>query len=179
MRIHVTGASGAGTTTLGRDLAAQLGCEHFDSDDYFWMPTEPPYRTKRDPAERDERLLADLRRAQSCVETGSILSWSGEIKALFDAAIFLWITPEVRLERLRTRELRRLGRIDDTFMEWAATYDRPGNRETRSQVLHEEWLAGLDCPVLNLEGDLSKEDRLARSLEWLRSPPQKRSPPTS
>ncbi len=57
MRIHITGASGSGTTTLGRALAAELSCPHFDSDDYFWLPTDPPYTTQRDSEERNRRLL--------------------------------------------------------------------------------------------------------------------------
>jgi len=31
-RIHITGASGSGTTTLGEHLAKELGCAHFDND---------------------------------------------------------------------------------------------------------------------------------------------------
>jgi len=36
-RIHILGASGSGTTTLGRALAERLQCPHFDTDDYFWL----------------------------------------------------------------------------------------------------------------------------------------------
>jgi adenylate kinase family enzyme len=167
MRIHVTGASGSGTTTLGLALARRLGCAHFDSDDYFWLPTDPPYRTKRDPEERNAMLLADLRTAPDWVESGSILSWSPEIPALFDAVVFLWIPGEIRLARLHEREVRELGRVDPEFLEWAAGYDRPGNRETRSRLLHEEWLESLACPVLKLEGDLSTDMRLERILAWI------------
>jgi adenylate kinase family enzyme len=95
MRIHVTGASGSGTTTFGRALAAELGVPHFDSDDYFWLPTDPPYTTKRDPEERNRMLRADLRAAGSFVETGSLISWSKEIDALFTGVVFLRIPPEV------------------------------------------------------------------------------------
>jgi len=35
MRVHIVGASGSGTTTLGRALATQLGCPHVDTDDVF------------------------------------------------------------------------------------------------------------------------------------------------
>ena len=52
-------------------------------------------------------------------------------------------------------------------MEWAAGYDRPGNRETRSRLLHEEWLETLACPVLKLEGDLATRERLERVVAWL------------
>ena len=36
-RIHILGAAGSGTTTLGRALAERLQCPHFDTDDYFWL----------------------------------------------------------------------------------------------------------------------------------------------
>jgi Shikimate kinase len=41
-RIHILGASGSGTTTLGRALAERLQYPHFDTDDSFWVPTDPP-----------------------------------------------------------------------------------------------------------------------------------------
>jgi adenylate kinase family enzyme len=41
-RIHITGASGAGVTTLGRASANALAIPHHDTDDYFWQPTRPP-----------------------------------------------------------------------------------------------------------------------------------------
>ena len=43
-RIHITGASGFGVSTLGGALAARLGCAHLDTDDFYWLPTDPPYR---------------------------------------------------------------------------------------------------------------------------------------
>jgi adenylate kinase family enzyme len=43
MRVHIVGASGSGTTTLGKALAARAGCAHLDTDEFFWMPTEPPF----------------------------------------------------------------------------------------------------------------------------------------
>jgi NAD(P)-dependent dehydrogenase (short-subunit alcohol dehydrogenase family) len=39
-RIHVTGASGSGVTTLGRALADALALPHHDTDDYFWWRHE-------------------------------------------------------------------------------------------------------------------------------------------
>jgi len=54
-RIHITGASGAGTTTLGEHLARALRCDHFDTDDYYRLPADPPFRIKR----VSERLKTD------------------------------------------------------------------------------------------------------------------------
>ncbi len=58
--IHIFGASGSGTTTLGRYLSEELGCFHMDTDDYYWEPTDPPYTTKQLPAQRVELLRRDI-----------------------------------------------------------------------------------------------------------------------
>jgi adenylate kinase family enzyme len=47
MRVLITGASGSGTTTLARALSGPLGSVAVDADDYYWLPTDPPYREKR------------------------------------------------------------------------------------------------------------------------------------
>src|ERR687885_699291 len=60
-RIHITGASGAGVTSLGSVLAERLKAFHFDIDDFYWLPTSPPHRLKREVPER----LAMLRDAGS------------------------------------------------------------------------------------------------------------------
>ncbi len=52
-KIHITGASGSGTTTLGRALAHLANVDHFDTDDYFWEPSDPPFSR---PRLRDERI---------------------------------------------------------------------------------------------------------------------------
>jgi len=177
VRIHVVGGSGSGTTTLGRALAARLSCPHFDSDDYFWLPTAPRFREKCDPAERDARLLADLRAHRRCVESGSLVSWDPRIAALFDAVVFLTIPPSIRMDRLRRREEGRRTRAPrrdradverqrDEFLAWAARYDTAGE-EQRSRAVHERWLAERACPVLHLDGDLSTVARVERVVTFL------------
>lgn len=37
------GASGSGTTTLGKELATEMGYHHFDADDFYWEQTDIPY----------------------------------------------------------------------------------------------------------------------------------------
>lgn len=46
------GRISAGTTTLGVALARRLGLHHLDTDDLYWMPTDPPYTTPRAVQER-------------------------------------------------------------------------------------------------------------------------------
>ncbi|HEV2483277.1 MAG TPA: shikimate kinase [Puia sp.] len=60
MKIHIFGASGAGVTTLGQALAARLSLPYFDSDDYFWYATDPPFTTTRPAAQRNALILTHI-----------------------------------------------------------------------------------------------------------------------
>jgi adenylate kinase family enzyme len=88
-RLHITGASGAGVTTLGRALADALAIPHHDTDDYFWQPTHPPYRDKRPVPDR-LRLMRELFLARSeWVLSGSLDGWGDPLIPAFDLVVFI------------------------------------------------------------------------------------------
>ena len=164
MRVLITGASGSGTSTFGRALALHLGCAFYDTDDYYWLPTERPFQCKQNPAIRAHRLLRALRDAPMAVLAGSIMNWGIELEDSFSLIAFLTVPTEVRVRRLREREMQRFGTADPAFLTWAAQYDQ-GTLEGRSLAKHNEWLSKRSCPVLRIDGDTSTEHRLARVLE--------------
>ncbi len=161
-RLHITGAAGSGTTTLGRALAQRLAAPHFDTDDVFWAPTDPPYRRKRDVDDR-LRLLGDLLGERPAwVLSGSLESWGASFVPLFDMVVWLDVPTALRLARLAARERVRYGRAaiapggalhaeHRDFLAWAADYDR-GLHAGRNRHRHEGWLAELPCKVLRLDG---------------------------
>jgi hypothetical protein len=163
LRLHITGASGSGVTTLGVALAARMGIRCLDADAYYWLPTTPPFARKRPPAERLAMLLADLRASGPCVLSGSVVGWGAELEDTFDLVVFLWLDANVRVERLRRRELERHGLADEAFLAWAAQYDE-GPPEGRSLAKHRAWLAARLCPILEIHGDLTVEERVAKTL---------------
>src|SRR5579859_3510970 len=167
--IHIMGASGSGTTTLGRALASKLAYAFFDADDYYWLPTQPPYQQKRPREDRVSMILADLRKVNGYVLSGSVSSWGQELEACFDFVIFLVVPAETRIQRLIERDTRELGSANQEFIEWARQYDE-GKLSGRSRELHEKWVAGLRCPVLRLEGNLAVEGCLAKTLENATAP---------
>jgi adenylate kinase family enzyme len=159
-RVHLFGASGSGTTTLGRALASALEVSHLDTDDYYWHPTDPPFTSKRGPAERVRLIEQDLAGADGWVLSGSLCSWGDPLLHRFTLAVFLCLDPAERLARLARREQRRHGeRIEpggdmheqwQDFMSWAESYDT-AVAPVRSRHLHEAWMARLRCPVLRLD----------------------------
>jgi len=171
-RIHVVGASGSGTTSLASAIAGGHGHRHLDTDDFFWLPTDPPYCEPRAPAARLALRRGALAPSPRWVLSGSLCGWGDPLIAEFDLVIFLVVPAEVRLARLRARERARYGpeavapggarhRASVEFLEWAARYDA-GDIQMRSRALHEAWLAALPAPVLRLEGDRSVAEQLRR-----------------
>jgi adenylate kinase family enzyme len=160
-RVHVVGASGSGTTALGRALAARLGAIHLDTDDFFWIPTDPPFEKIRERAERQALLGAALARESAWVLSGSLCGWGDMFIPQFDLVVFMWLDPHVRLARLRQREAQRYGAAAITpggplhakyeaFIAWAAGYDDGLEVPERCRRLHEQWLAALPCPVVRI-----------------------------
>lgn len=147
------GASGSGTTTLGRAIAARLGWAHLDSDEFYWLPSSPPFVQKRNTDERLRLILGALERSDAAIVSGSVMGWGHEIEDTFALIAFLTVPADVRVERLRQRETALYGAIDPAFLAWAAQYDE-GRLDGRSLARHRQWLAKRSCPVLHLDGEM-------------------------
>ncbi|MGC5701308.1 AAA family ATPase [Pseudomonas sp. NFXW11] len=159
-RIHLFGASGSGTTTLGRALAERLQCKHFDSDDFYWQPSASPFSCRRPRDERIQRLQSQVLSQPRWVLSGSLCGWGDVLIPSFTLAVFLQLDPDVRLRRLRAREFQRYGvqifeggerhAATQAFLAWAAGYDE-GDHGTRSRRRHETWIKSLACPLVRLD----------------------------
>jgi hypothetical protein len=132
-----------------------------DTDDLYWLPTDPPYRQKRDTHERRALLRERLAESKEIVVAGSVMEWDAESEDSFDLIVFLYAPADVRVARLRARELAQLGRVDEEFIVWAAQYD-VGTMEGRSLPRHLAWLAKRRCPVIRLSSTVPVDELLAR-----------------
>lgn len=165
MRIYITGASCAGVTTLGQNLAARFGLCHVDVDDYYWMPTDPRFTTKRPESER-VTLLRQALGEDDWVLTGSCMVWGDSLVALVDLIVFVVTPTPVRLERLAAREKARFGDriapggdmhdIHVGFREWASQYDNP-DFSGRNRAWHERWLSEQSSRVLYVDGAVGSD----------------------
>lgn len=168
--IHIIGASGAGTTTLARYISETLGYHAMDTDDYYWMPTDPPFTVKRPVPERIALMKAEIDAYDKVVLSGSMTRWGDELVPYFTLVVLVLTDTSLRLKRIHERELARFGsRIlpggdmyeqHQSFLQWAASYDTE-SIETRSRANHDAWLKTMKCPVLTLNGADTPEHKLA------------------
>lgn len=161
--IHIYGASGSGTSTLGKYISKKLGYFFMDTDDYFWESTNPPYTKKRELSTRITLMREDIEQYNNVVISGSLVDWGDELIPLFTLAIRLETNTDIRLERLKIRERKKFGtRIDIggdmynqhiEFISWAASYDN-GGIDMRSKKKHDNWQKQLTCPLILLDGSV-------------------------
>ena len=159
--IHIYGASGSGTSTLGRKISEELGYKFMDTDDYFWLPTDPKYTAPRDKEERLALMKKDISESDNVVIAGSLVDWGDELIPLFTLAVRLVTDTRVRIARLKKREKQQFGdRIMPggdmyaqhmEFIEWAGKYDT-GSVDMRSKAKHDAWQKLLPCRQLVLNG---------------------------
>lgn len=76
--IHIYGASGSGTSTLGKRISEESGYKFMDTDDYFWFPMKPRYTTKRSKEERIALMKKDILENDNVVISGSLVDWGDE-----------------------------------------------------------------------------------------------------
>ncbi|NWD24787.1 AAA family ATPase [Pseudomonas yamanorum] len=183
-RIYISGASGAGVSTLGAALADRLNLPHVDVDDYYWYPTDPPFEQSRPPEER-VALLTQALADSPWVLSGSMDGWGAEVIQNADLVVFIDTPTALRIERLKSRESQRFGaRIlpggdmhenHRKFLIWAESYEA-GNRAGRSRPRHERWLRQLTTPAIRLNGEIAVAEMLMKVVATISELSQQPSP---
>jgi len=171
--IHIYGASGSGTSSLGKYISKKLGYFFMDTDDYFWELTNHPFTIKRDISTRIKLMKEDIERYGNVVISGSLVDWGDELIPLFTLAIRVETDTNIRLERLKIREQEKFGsRINIggdmydqhiKFINWAASYD-DGGIDMRSKAKHDDWQKQLVCPLILVDGSIP----LAKNFELIK-----------
>ncbi|MDC7220499.1 MAG: hypothetical protein PQJ59_11235 [Spirochaetales bacterium] len=172
--IHILGASGSGTTTMAKEICSELPFKHFDSDDYFW---KVKYTESQPRHVRLSNLKDELDKQPNWVLSGAVIDWGNPLIPLFDLVVFMSVSHEERLMRLKKRESDRFGesilpggdRYGEftKFMEWANQYET-GGMNVRSRLQQESWLKSLPCEVLRINGDNSPEENLKILIEKIK-----------
>ena len=169
MKIHLLGPSCSGTSTLGKLIAEKYNIPWFDTDEIFWIKTNPPFTTKREKNERIKLLGEIFQKNNSLVLSGSAMDWGDFIKNYLDIIIYKYVEQETRIKRLIAREVKRYGnRIDPgndmyeihkEFVEWNKKYET-GGMEMRSRKSELYWINDVNCKIIKLEKNKTPEEEL-------------------
>jgi len=168
MGIIIFGASGAGSTTLGKELSKRLNRRYLDIDDYLWRwDTKIPYTVTHLREERTMRLMNDIQKHPNFVIAGTIFSDRELFHPLLELGVFITTPAKICAERVHARELARWGervlpggdmykanRFHGDFSDYVENAQRyeTADASTFSCKLHQQWISELTCPVLRLDG---------------------------
>ena len=169
MKIHLLGPSCSGTSTLGNLIADKYNISWYDTDDIFWIKTDPPFTQKREKNQRIKILQEIFETNSSLVLSGSAVKWGDFIKDHLDIIIYKYAAQEIRIKRLMERERNRYGNIIDPendmykthkeFVEWNKKYET-GGMEMRSRQSELTWLNDAKCRIIKLEEIKTPEEEL-------------------
>ena len=171
MGIIIFGASGAGSTTLGKEVAERLNFQYLDIDDYLWRwDTEIPFTATRSPEERTNGLMNDIKKNPRFVISGTIFNDRQLFHPLLKLAVFISTPAEVCAERVRNREYARWGkrvlpggdmykvtRFHGDVSDYIVNAQRYETVEVAKfgRKLHDKWIAEMPCPVIRADGTKS------------------------
>ncbi|MBT7608107.1 MAG: hypothetical protein HN576_00020 [Bacteriovoracaceae bacterium] len=176
IKIYITGGSGSGATSLGKSLEKKFGIKLFDTDDFFHKPTDPPFQEQYSKIERNSLLRESINPLNSWIVSGSVSTWEME-NFNCTHAIFLNPGTDLRITRLKKRELERFGSRVETggdmhtihleFIEWAKGYENNAG-EGRTFKIELDFLKAIDKKLLMLDGDLCLKEILDSSIEFIK-----------
>jgi 8-oxo-dGTP pyrophosphatase MutT (NUDIX family)/thymidylate kinase len=164
--ILIFGANGSGKTTLGRELARVLNFKYIDHEDYAFEQSEIPYAKPRTHEKCVELMLADIEKSRGFVLSAVTGDFGTEIEILYDLALYIEAPPELRLERVKQRNIERFG---DRVRKCGDMYERQKGFEefvaSRPLSRIEQYADNLKCSIICVDGTADYEPTSAYIME--------------
>lgn len=162
MKIHIFGAAGAGSTTIGKLISERLAIKQIDVDQLTWDHTTRPYGKRLPRQLKIGRLHAEIATEANAIVSGSLCGWGDKLIEGFDTGIFLCVPTSERLRRISLRQTESYGADaiavggeyhdkHEALMTWAGLYDH-STTNIRSYAQHRQWMRKRRYPILTLRG---------------------------
>lgn len=158
MIIHIMGASGSGTSTVGEFLSKMLKYDLIESDFFKWEQTVPEFMIMR-PIEESNKLLIDrIEKSNNLIITGSLHSNPCTFKYI-NLIVYLKCPTKVRLDRIQKRDIETgrnsLQKSEEVrknyfgFLELAKNYNKLG-LDVRSKKSQKMVMKSCNAPVVTI-----------------------------
>jgi len=168
--LAVCGMNGAGKTTFARAFARKIGCPFVDSEDLYFPDRsgDNPFAVQRGPEEIRALLEGLLRKEGRFVLASVRANFGVELRERLLGVILVETPRETRLKRMRQRDALRFGDKvapgGEPFAQQEAFYRLA---ESRREDEAEQWVAGMTCPVLRVDGTKAVAENIAAAETWL------------
>lgn len=177
MKIQIIGGSGTGKSTLGRYISEKEKIKWIDTDNYLWKDDT---FTENNPLEKRKKWYQkDINSYSNYVVSGSIFMWNPKGFSNRDLLVFLSLDEDIRMERLRDREIKRnnlskmwldeKGDYTNEFLEWCKTYWTATEKSMSGTYAEQEYQMEISkSPVLKLDSSKSLEALYVEILNQLK-----------
>lgn len=159
--IIIMGLNGSGKSTICHQLADLLNYRRMDVEDYYFFDSDIPYTKSRTQEEVKQLMLEDIKIYHNYVLSSVGCNWGSEIISTFKLAILLYAPLQVRLERIKQREITRFGnRVlvgGDMYESQKRFHDMVASRSAEDI---KQQAYSLTCPVLEINATLPVKEIL-------------------
>ena len=110
MRIIICGLNGSGKTTLGRELSKRINYIHKDVEDYYFSnESDYKYGHARSKEDVTKDVEKDFNKYENIIFT-SCKGDYGKVSNMCDLAIYIRLDRDSRLDRVKERSYKPIGR---------------------------------------------------------------------
>ncbi|MBH0156156.1 AAA family ATPase [Fictibacillus sp. 5RED26] len=159
MKVQIIGGSGTGKSTLAKYISEKEDIKWIDTDNYLWK--DDSFLENNPIEKRVEMYQRDMFSNDSYIASGSVFMWCPEGFNNRHLLVFLSLDEEVRMQRLRNREIERNSQIwldengeyTNDFLEWCKTYWSEEDKKMAGTYGEQSYQMTISkSPVLKLNG---------------------------
>ncbi|QUG42051.1 AAA family ATPase [Psychrobacillus sp. INOP01] len=177
MKVQIIGGSGTGKSTLAKFISEKENIMWIDTDRYLWK--DESFNENHPIEKRIEMYEKDMESNEEYVVSGSVFSWNPNGFSNRDLFVFLYLDEEIRMERLRKREISRdnlkktwtdeYGNTTNEFLEWCKTYLKEKDKTMIGTYAAQSYEMELSkSPILKLDSSQSVEELYLAIRAWLK-----------
>lgn len=161
--IMICGLNGTGKSTLGKALAEKLHFYFIDNENLYFSGTELScvYAAPRTREEAETLLFREMNAHENFVFASVKGDYGEAVCPFFQYAVLISVPKDIRLQRVKNRSFQKFGSRmlpgGDLYGQEERFFDFV---KSRSEDTVEEWVQGLSCPVIRIDGRKPVEENI-------------------